>query len=159
MDVKNSQNMEPQSSPVHSSQDPAATGTRATFTASDGETLQYKSWQPAGGFSRALVLLHRGHDHAPPRAALVLATPAFEVKLYVPGALAATRLLLKVKPDATIKSYVKGTWLTRDEAEQRTYDADTTISKDISARILIELFDSAQRVIADAAVMTQPLLL
>jgi len=225
-----------------STQNPISTATRATFTADDGEALQYKSWQPAGGFSRALLLLHRGHEHAdrwdnvvphlmlpdtaifawearghgqspgrrghapgfmayvrdletfanhiaathgvprermsvvahsvgavvaavwahdfaPPLAALVLATPAFEVKLYVPGALLGTRLMLKVKPDATIKSYVKGTWLTRDEAEQRTYDADTTISKDISARILVELFDSAQRVIADAAVMTQPLLL
>jgi esterase/lipase len=99
------------------------------------------------------------HDYAPPLSALVLATPAFEVKLYVPGALAGTRLLQKIKPDATIKSYVRGTWLTRDEAEQRAYDADKTISKDISARILVDLFDASQRVIADAAVMTQPLLL
>jgi alpha-beta hydrolase superfamily lysophospholipase len=107
----------------------------------------------------AVVAAAWAHDYAPPLAALVLATPAFEVKLYVPGALAGTRLLLKLKPDATIKSYVRGTWLTRDENEQRAYDADTTISKDISARILVELFDAAQRVIADAAVMTQPLLI
>src|SRR5205085_10628068 len=52
-----------------------------------------------------------------------------------------------------------GTWLTRDVAEQRAYDADTSISKDISAEILVGLFDAAARVIADAAVMTQPLLL
>lgn len=107
----------------------------------------------------AVVAAAWAHDYAPPLAALILATPAFEVKLYVPGALAGTRLLLKIKRDATIKSYVRGTWLTRDEVEQRAYDADATISKDISARILVELFDAAQRVIADAAVMTQPLLI
>ena len=223
-------------------QNNTSTGTRATFIASDGETLHYKIWAPAGGFTRAMVLLHRGHEHAdrwdaavphlalpdtaifawearghgqspgrrghapgfmayvrdleafadhiaathgvprermsvvahsvgavvaavwahdyaPPLSALVLATPAFEVKLYVPGALAGTRLLLKIKPDATIKSYVNGSWLTRDGAEQRAYDADTTISKDISARFLVGLFDAAKRVISDAAVMTQPLLL
>ena len=213
-----------------------------SFTAGDGELLQYKQWTPPGGFSRAMILLHRGHEHAdrwdpvvphlalpdtaifawearghgqspgrrghapgfmtyvrdleafvdhltaahrierprmsviahsvgavvaavwahdyaPPLSALVLATPAFEVKLYVPGALAATRLMLTVKPEATIKSYVRGTWLTRDPAEQAAYDADCTISKDISARILVELFDSSARVIEDAAVMTPPLLL
>jgi esterase/lipase len=107
----------------------------------------------------AVVAAAWAHDYAPPLAALVLATPAFEVKLYVPGALVGTRLLLKVKPDATIKSYVRGAWLTRDENEQRAYDADATISKDISARILVELFDAAQRVIADAGVMTQPMLI
>ncbi len=225
-----------------SNQTQAPTGTRSSFTAHDGETLQYKLWAPPGGFTRAILLLHRGHEHAdrwdpvvphlalpdtaifawearghgqspgrrghaagfmayvrdletfadhitaahgvprermsvvahsvgavvaaawahdyaPPLAALVLATPAFEVKLYVPGALAGTRLLLKLKPDATIKSYVNGTWLTRDAAEQRAYDADKSISKDISARILVELFDTASRVIADAGVMTQPMLL
>ena len=107
----------------------------------------------------AVVAAAWAHDYAPPLAALVLATPAFEVKLYVPGALAGTRMLLKLKPDATIKSYVNGAWLTRDGVEQRAYDADKTISKDISARILVELFDTAQRTIADAPVMTQPLLL
>lgn len=107
----------------------------------------------------AVIASAWAHDYAPPLSALVLATPAFEVKLYVPFALAGTRLMLKLKPDATIKSYVKGTWLTRDVEQQKAYDADTSISKDISARILIELFDASKRVINDAAVMHQPLLL
>ena len=50
--------------PTPPSQNPPPTGTRATFTAHDGETLQYKIWAPADGFKRALVLLHRGHEHA-----------------------------------------------------------------------------------------------
>lgn len=99
------------------------------------------------------------HDFAPRIAGLVLATPALEVNLMVPGALANIRLMQKLKPDATIKSYVRGSWLTRDPQAAATYDADSTISKDISAKILVELFDTGKRVTDDAAVMDRPLLL
>src|SRR4051812_11593780 len=158
-------------------------GRRSSFISSDGTPLQYKIWNDEGPPSHALVLLHRGHEHAerwdsviphlatpntaifawearghgdspgrrghapgfmtyvrdlecfiahltethgvpreqisvvahsvgaviaaawahdyaPPLRALVLATPAFQVKLYVPGAVAGTRLLLKFRPDA-----------------------------------------------------------
>lgn len=215
---------------------------RQTFRASDGESIRYKSWIPEGGARRALVLLHRGHEHAdrwdsvvpglampdtaifawdarghgdsggkrghaacfmqyvrdladffahlgtehgireeqvvlvahsvgaviaaawvhdyaPQLAGLVLATPAFDINLIVPGALASIRLLLKLKADAIIKSYVQGEWLTRDPAAAAAYDADRKISKDISARILVDLFDASQRVIGDAMVMDRPLLL
>ncbi len=99
------------------------------------------------------------HDYAPPIAGLVLATPAFEVKLYVPGALSGCRLMQKLLPNSTIKSYVRGSWLTRDPKEMEAYDADKSISKDISARVLVELFDTSRRVIADAGVIHTPLLL
>lgn len=99
------------------------------------------------------------HDFAPRIAGLVLATPALEVNLIVPGALTGIRVMQKAKPDATIKSYVKGSWLTRDTAAAAVYDADKLISKDISAKILVDLFDTAKRVISDAEVMDRPLLL
>lgn len=99
------------------------------------------------------------HDFAPRIAGLVLATPALEVNLIVPGALTGIRALQKVKHDATIKSYVRGSWLTRDASAAAVYDADKLISKDISAKILVDLFDTAQRVISDAEVMDRPLLL
>jgi alpha-beta hydrolase superfamily lysophospholipase/SAM-dependent methyltransferase len=99
------------------------------------------------------------HDFAPRIAGLVLATPALEVNLIVPGALASIRVMQKLKPDATIKSYVRGSWLTRDLSAAAVYDADKLISKDISAKILVDLFDTAQRVISDAEVMDRPLLL
>ncbi|MBN8417595.1 MAG: bifunctional alpha/beta hydrolase/class I SAM-dependent methyltransferase [Verrucomicrobia bacterium] len=99
------------------------------------------------------------HDFAPRIAGLVLATPALEVNLIVPGALKGIRLMQKVKADATIKSYVKGSWLTRDAVAAKVYDADTLISKDISAKILVDLFDTAKRVISDAEVMDRPLLM
>src|SRR5687768_2446980 len=46
------------------SEDARSSGERMTFTASDGEPLQYKQWTPPEGFSRAMILLHRGHEHA-----------------------------------------------------------------------------------------------
>ncbi len=99
------------------------------------------------------------HDFAPRIAGLVLATPALEVNLIVPGALTGIRVLQKLKSDATIKSYVRGSWLTRDHSAAGIYDADQSISKDISAKILTELFDTGKRVISDAEVMDRPLLL
>ncbi len=99
------------------------------------------------------------HDFAPRIAGLVLATPAFDVNLIVPGALSGIRLMQKMNPRATIKSYVRGNWLTRDARAAAVYDADTHISKDISARVLTDLFDTGKRVISDAAVMDRPLLL
>jgi alpha-beta hydrolase superfamily lysophospholipase/SAM-dependent methyltransferase len=99
------------------------------------------------------------HDFAPRIAGLVLATPALEVNLIVPGALTSIRVMQKLKPDATIKSYVRGSWLTRDLSAAAAYDADKLISKDISAKILVDLFGTAQRVISDAEVMDRPLLL
>ncbi|MBL9115392.1 MAG: bifunctional alpha/beta hydrolase/class I SAM-dependent methyltransferase [Verrucomicrobiaceae bacterium] len=99
------------------------------------------------------------HDFAPRIAGLVLATPALDVNLIVPGALTSIRALQKLKSDATIKSYVRGSWLTRDHAAAAAYDADSLISKDISAKILVELFDTGKRVVSDAEVMDRPLLL
>ncbi|MDP1588738.1 MAG: bifunctional alpha/beta hydrolase/class I SAM-dependent methyltransferase [Prosthecobacter sp.] len=99
------------------------------------------------------------HDFAPRIAGLVLATPALEVNLIVPGVLTSIRVMQMLKPDATIKSYVRGSWLTRDLSAAAVYDADKLISKDISAKILVDLFDTAQRVISDAEVMDRPLLL
>ena len=99
------------------------------------------------------------HDFAPRIAGLVLATPALEVNLIVPGALKGIRILQKVQKAATIKSYVRGSWLTRDASAAAVYDADTLISKDISAKILVDLFDTAKRVISDAEVMDRPLLM
>jgi alpha-beta hydrolase superfamily lysophospholipase/SAM-dependent methyltransferase len=99
------------------------------------------------------------HDFAPRIAGLVLATPALDVNLIVPGALTSIRVMQKLNANATIKSYVRGSWLTRDSHAAAVYDADTAISKDISARILVDLFDTGKRVISDAAVMDRPLLL
>lgn len=106
----------------------------------------------------AVVAAAYVHDYAPPIRALVLATPAFRVKLYVPFAIPGLRLLHRVKPEAKISSYVKATMLTHDPAMAADYQRDPLISRDISNRILLEMYDTATRLIDDAAAIRVPTL-
>ena len=99
------------------------------------------------------------HDFAPPIRALVLATPALRVKLYVPLAIPGLRLLQKIRPRAKISSYVGGRLLTHDRAEARRYDQDPLISRQISVRVLLDLHDTATRLLDDAAAIRTPTLL
>ena len=98
------------------------------------------------------------HDYAPPIRAMVLATPAFRVKLYIPFALSFLRLRDKMGGRAFIKSYVKSKMLTHDPEQARLYDADPLISRNIAINILIGLFDASRRVLEDARAITVPTL-
>jgi alpha-beta hydrolase superfamily lysophospholipase len=61
------------------------------------------------------------HDYAPRIRALVLASPAFEVKLYVPLALPGLRLMRAMRGNFFVKSYVKAKFLrTTPSASPRT---------------------------------------
>ncbi|MGO8658120.1 serine aminopeptidase domain-containing protein, partial [Rhizobium ruizarguesonis] len=51
------------------------------------------------------------HDYAPPIRALVLASPAFSVKLYVPFAKEGIALWEKLKGTFFVNSYVKAKFL------------------------------------------------
>ena len=106
----------------------------------------------------AIVAAAWVHDYAPPVRALVLATPAFRVKLYVPLALPGLRVLQAVRPRAYIRSYVGGRLLTHDREEARRYDADPLISRQISVRVLLGLQDTARRIVADAGAIRTPTL-
>lgn len=96
------------------------------------------------------------HDYAPKIRCLVLASPAFKVKLYVPFARPGLQLLHKLIGNFFINSYVKSKFLTHDKARQASYDADPLISRPISANILLALYDTADRVVADAHAITVP---
>ncbi len=98
------------------------------------------------------------HDYAPRIRSMVLAAPAFRIKLYVPLAIPFLRLLLRFKPDATISSYVKSKMLTHDPEQSRAYDEDPLITRDIAVNILLELHDTATRVMADAGAIETPTL-
>ena len=54
------------------------------------------------------------HDYAPPIRAMILATAAFQVRLYVPLALPALRLKEKMLGPGHVQSYVKARMLTHD---------------------------------------------
>ena len=99
------------------------------------------------------------HDFAPPIRALAIATPALRVKLYVPLAIPALRLLRKFKPKAFIRSYVKPKMLTHDAEQARAYAADELISPQIAVNILLDLYDTSTRLMRDAGAVTTPTLL
>ena len=72
------------------------------------------------------------HDYNPGIRTLILCTPAFSVRLYVPLALPMLRIINYFKPGAKITSYVKGKLLTHDTEKAQAYDQDDNICKDIS---------------------------
>ena len=98
------------------------------------------------------------HDYAPPLRALVLAAPAFRVKLYVPFAIPLLRLRSRLQGRSFLRSFVRGRWLTHDKAAARTYDDDPLVSPDIAVDVLLGLHDTATRIVADAGAIRVPTL-
>ena len=99
------------------------------------------------------------HDYAPPIRALILATAAFEVKLYVPLAIPALRLQQKLFGAGKVKSYVRARMLTHDPVEAARYEADPLIFSQIAINVLLDLHDTAQRLLADAGAIQVPTLM
>ena len=96
------------------------------------------------------------HDYAPQVRGLILTSPAFRVKLYFPFALAGLRLMYRLRGNFFINSYVKAKFLTHDPERIRSYETDPLITRAISVRVLLGLFDASQRVVADAAAIQLP---
>ncbi|MCG7656399.1 bifunctional alpha/beta hydrolase/class I SAM-dependent methyltransferase [Wielerella bovis] len=96
------------------------------------------------------------HDYAPKIRCAVLASPAFKVKLYAPFARAALRLAYKIRGNFFVNSYVKAHYLTHNKARQDSYNNDPLIARAISVRILLGLYDTAERVVADAQAIITP---
>jgi len=99
------------------------------------------------------------HDYAPPIRGLILAVPAFRVKLYVPFAVPLLRLKQKLFGHGYVKSYVKAKMLTHGAAEAEAYTADSKIFRQIAVNILLDLHDTGTRLLADAAAITTPTLM
>ena len=97
------------------------------------------------------------HDYAPKIRCAVLASPAFKVKLYVPFARQGLALWSKVKGNFFVNSYVKAHYLTHNKARQESFNQDPLITRAISARILLGLYEAAERVVADAQAITTPI--
>jgi esterase/lipase len=96
------------------------------------------------------------HDYAPQIRAMVLAAPAFRVKLYVPFARQALRLMHAIVGDFFVNSYVKAKFLTLDAARIASFESDPLITRAISANVLLGLHDLADRIVADAGAITVP---
>src|SRR6476620_8786355 len=95
------------------------------------------------------------HDYAPPIRAMILATAAFHVKLYIPFAIPALRIL---RP-RFVKSYVKSKMLTHDREQAVRYDSDPLIFRQIAVNVLLDLHDTSKRLLADAGAIQTPTLM
>ncbi|WP_179402809.1 bifunctional alpha/beta hydrolase/class I SAM-dependent methyltransferase [Burkholderia guangdongensis] len=96
------------------------------------------------------------HDYAPPVRCLVVASPAFHIKLYVPFARPGLRALYKLRGLFYVNSYVKPKFLTHDPVRIDSYAADPLITRPIAVNMLLDLHDTAKRIVADAAAITVP---
>lgn len=99
------------------------------------------------------------HDYAPPIKALILVTPAFRIKLYVPFAISILRWAQKINVLKVVPSYVKAKVLTHDPEQIEKYNEDPKITKSISTNVLLDVHDTSTRVVADAGAIRVPTLL
>src|SRR5262245_16748094 len=99
------------------------------------------------------------HDYAPPIRGLILAVPAFRVKLYVPFAVPLLRLKQKLFGPGYVKSYVKAKMLTHDREQAAGYESDPLIFRQIAVNILLDLYDTSTRLMADAGAINTPTLM
>lgn len=99
------------------------------------------------------------HDYAPNIRGLVLASPAFKVKLYVPFARAGLGLMYKLRGLFFVNSYVKGKYLTHDPERIASFNQDSLITRAIAVNILLDLYRTAERLVSDAAAITLPTLM
>ncbi len=104
----------------------------------------------------AVLIATWAHDYAPRIRAMVLASPAFSVKLYVPFARTGLALQQKLRGEFFVNSYVKPRFLTHDPARVASYSADPLITRPIAVNILLGLYEAADRVVTDARAITIP---
>jgi len=104
----------------------------------------------------AVLVSTWAHDYAPRVRCLVLASPAFKVKLYVPFARSGLALQYKLRGNFFVNSYVKAKFLTHDPERIRSYETDPLITRAISVRILLALYEAGERVVADAQAIRLP---
>ncbi|MHC5226293.1 bifunctional alpha/beta hydrolase/class I SAM-dependent methyltransferase [Ignatzschineria sp. LJL83] len=96
------------------------------------------------------------HDYVPKIRGLILASPAFRVKLYVPFAIPGLKLMYNIRGNFFVNSYVKSRFLTHDKTRQISFDSDALIARPISTRILLDLAETSKRIVADAASIHTP---
>ncbi|MCY5962516.1 alpha/beta hydrolase, partial [Salmonella enterica subsp. enterica serovar 1,4,[5],12:i:-] len=80
------------------------------------------------------------HDYAPNIRGLILASPAFKVKLYVPFARAGLALWHRLRGLFYVNSYVKGKYLTHDPERVTSFNHDPQITRAIAVNILLDLY-------------------
>ncbi len=106
----------------------------------------------------AVMLATWVHDYAPQVRAMVLAAPAFKVKLYLPGARALIAVRQALTGPFTVNSYVKASYLSHDPDRIRSYNQDPLITRPIASNVLLDMYAAAERCVTDAAAIKLPVL-
>ncbi|MBR7627721.1 bifunctional alpha/beta hydrolase/class I SAM-dependent methyltransferase [Aeromonas popoffii] len=96
------------------------------------------------------------HDYAPKIRGMVLASPAFKVKLYVPFARTGLGLMQRIRGLFYVNSYVKGKFLSHDPERVASFEQDKLITRAIAVNILLDLYKTADRIVSDSAAITLP---
>jgi len=96
------------------------------------------------------------HDYAPKIRGMVLASPAFKVKLYVPFAQQGLRLMQRFRGLFYVNSYVKGKFLSHDPQRVASFEQDKLITRQIAVNILLDLYKTSKRIVSDSAAITLP---
>ncbi|MCB9673052.1 MAG: lysophospholipase, partial [Alphaproteobacteria bacterium] len=96
------------------------------------------------------------HDYAPELRGMVLAAPAFRVRLYVPFARQWLALGRSLFGPFHVTSYVSSSMLTHDVGRAVSYDEDPLVTRPISVDLLLELAAAGDRLVQDAAAITTP---
>ena len=104
----------------------------------------------------AVVVAAWVHDFAPPLRGMVLASPAFKIKLYVPLARPLLGMMQRLRGKFFVNSYVKARYLTHDAQRIASYEADPLITRPIAAHILLDLYSTAERITTDAGAIQVP---
>jgi alpha-beta hydrolase superfamily lysophospholipase len=104
----------------------------------------------------AVIVSTWAHDYAPKVRCLVLASPAFKVKLYVPFARPGLKLLHAWRGNFFVNSYVKARFLSHDPERIASFENDSLIARPISVNMLLGLYEAAERVVADAQAIQVP---
>lgn len=104
----------------------------------------------------AVLVSAWAHDYAPKIRGMILVSPAFKVKLYMPFARTGLSLMQRIHGPFYVNSYVKASFLTHDPERVVSFNQDKLITRQIAVNILLDLYKTAARIIGDAASITLP---
>lgn len=104
----------------------------------------------------AVLVSTWAHDYAPKIRCMVLASPAFKVKLYIPFARTGIKIMQAIRGNFFVNSYVKAKFLTHDPERIESFNNDPLISRPIASNILLSLYEAAERIVDDSAAITIP---
>ena len=97
--------------------------------------------------------------YTPKISGMALLAPAFEIRLYVPLAREFISLMVRIYDKFKVPSYVKAKMLTHDKNEQRKYNEDKLITKNINAKLLLGVLDYGKRMVRKASTIAIPTIL